>query len=148
MKRLDQVGKHGSLTRLHKSFHGHAGDQLDLAEPSDLIRCRRDSDRVVALAGALIGRGIRRDPADHAVYFRRGPLTESREPQHGFLADSQLIDVLWGNLCLHSQIIRMWNDEHDGVTASGYHAANRVHGCLMHRSVLGCTDVYALELIF
>src|SRR5438094_6469663 len=57
-QRLDQVGQHGAVAGLHEGFDLHAGYQLDIAETRDLFGRHRNTDRVIALPGALIGRNV------------------------------------------------------------------------------------------
>src|SRR6202790_5293154 len=63
-QRLDQIGQQRAVAGLHKGFHRHAGDHLDVAEAGDLFRRHRDADRVIGLPGALIGGDVRRNAGD------------------------------------------------------------------------------------
>ena len=72
-ERLHQIRHHRAVAGLHKGFDRHSWHKLDIAEPRDLLSRHRDPDRVVALAGALVGRDIRRNLADAAKNFRRCP---------------------------------------------------------------------------
>src|ERR1700730_11416594 len=147
-QRLHQVGQHGAVAGLHEGFDRHAGDQLDVvAEAGDFFRRHRDPDGVVALAGTLVRGDVGGDPADDAVQFRRGALVEGRQPQHRFLADLQLVDILRIDLGFDREIVGLRHDHHDGV-AGGDDAADGMDRGLQHHAGLRRADVDAAQLVF
>src|SRR6266446_9834651 len=147
VQRLDQVGQHGAVAGLHEGFDRHAGDQLDVAKTRDLVGRHRDTDRVIALPGALVGRDVGRDAGDDAVQFRRGALVERRQPQQRLLADLQFVDVLWIDLGLDLEIVGLRHDHHDGI-AGGDHPAHGMDRRLQHHAILRRADVDATQLVF
>src|SRR6266852_5464859 len=144
---LDEIGQHGAVAGLHEGFDRHTGYQLDVAETGDFLRRHRDADRVVALPGALVGGDVGRNAGDDAVQFRRGALVEGRQPQQGFLADLQLVDILRIDFGLDRERIRLRHDHHDGV-AGGDHPADGVNRRLQHHAVLRRADVGPPQLVF
>src|SRR4249919_4066620 len=61
---LDQVRHHTALAGLYESLDRHTGDELNVAEPGDLVFRHGDAGRIIVLAGALIRRGVGRNPRD------------------------------------------------------------------------------------
>src|SRR5262249_14849193 len=112
----------------------------------DLIRWHRDPNGVIALTGALVGRGVGGDSRDSSLDLRRGPYVECREAQYGLLVELQLVDVLWIDFHVDRKIVRLRHDEHDRVTGCD-HAADRVNRQLKDGSVLWGANVGAFELV-
>jgi hypothetical protein len=106
MQRLDQIGHERPLAGLDESFDRHAGRQLDVTEALDFIRGHRNADQIIALAGPLIGRGIRPNARDGAVEFGGRTLVKCRETQHDRLAERDQVDVLGFDLDLDRQVVR------------------------------------------
>jgi hypothetical protein len=94
VQRLDQVGKHGAIAGLNEGFDRHARRQLYLAELCDLLRRHRNANKIVALSGALIGRGVSTDPDDRAVGLGRRSHVEGRKAKHDRLSELDLVDIL------------------------------------------------------
>src|SRR5262245_51284088 len=143
---LHQVGQHRSVAGLHKRFHRHARQKLHVAETLDLLRRHGDADGVIAHTSALIGRGIGGDARDYSLDFRRGARIERGEAQYGLLVELQLVDVLWIDFHFDREVVRLGDDEHDGITGRD-HAADRVNRQLKNGSVLRGANVDAFELV-
>src|SRR5262245_13232202 len=143
---LHQIGQHGSLAGLHKRFDRHARQELHVAETLDLLRWHGDPDGVIALTGALVGRGIGGDARHYPLDFRRGARIERGEAQYGLLVELQLVDVLWIDFHLDREVVRLGDDEHDRITGRD-HAADRVDRQLKNGSVLRGANVDAFELV-
>src|SRR5262245_64003075 len=143
---LHQIGQHGSVAGLHKRFDGHARQKLHVAETLDLLRWHGDADGVIALTGALVGRGIGGDARDYSLDFRRGARIERGEAQYGLLVGLQLVDVLRIDFHLDREVVRLGDDEHDRI-AGRDHAADRVNRRLKNGSVLRGANVDAFELV-
>src|SRR4051812_11703788 len=146
VQRLHQIGQHGAVTGLDEGFRRHAGDQPGVTELGDLFRGQRDTDGVVALAGALIGGDVGRGAADDAVELGRSALVEGGEAQQRLLADLELVDIDRIDLGLDLEIVGLRHNQHEGV-AGGDDATNRMHGRLQHHAVLRRADVDAAKLV-
>src|SRR6516165_10799423 len=146
MQGLHQIGQHRSITSLYKRFDRHARQKFHVAETLDLLRRHGDANGVIALTGALVGRGIGGDARDYSLDFRRGARVERGEAQYGFLVELQLVDVLWIDLHLDREVVRLGDDEHDRI-AGRDHAADRVNRQLKNASVLRGANVDSLKLV-
>src|SRR5262245_30095377 len=102
---LHQIRQHRSVAGLHECFDRHARQQLYVAETLELLRWHGDPDGVIALASALIGRGIGGDARNDSLDFRRGARIERGETQYGLLVELQLVDVLRVDLNLDREIV-------------------------------------------
>src|SRR5262249_40188998 len=143
---LDEIGQHRSIASLHKRFDRHARQELHLAQTLDLIRWHRNPNGVIALTGALVGRGVGGDSRNYSLDLRRGPYVECREAQYSLLVELQLVDVLWIDFHFDREVVGLGHDEHDRI-AGRDHAADRVNRQLKDSSVLWGADVDAFELV-
>jgi hypothetical protein len=147
VQRLDQIGKHGASAGLNEGFHRHARRQLHLAELCDLLTRHRDTNEIVALTRALVGRGVGTDPNQSAADLGRRSHVEGGEAKHDRLPELDLVNILRLNLGFDHQRVGFGHDQHHRITSRD-HAADGVCGRLKDDAILRCAQVSSLELIF
>src|SRR5215831_8217714 len=94
VQRLDQVRDHRAIAGLNEGLDRHAGRQLHLPEFRDLLGRHRDANEIIALSGALVGRGVGTDPNDRAVDLGGCSHVKGGEAKNDWLSVLDLIDIL------------------------------------------------------
>src|SRR5215510_2802850 len=146
MQRLDQVGHDGAIAGLDEGLDRHPGDELQAVQARDLLGRHGDAHDVKGGAALLVLGDIGRHHRHHPVNLGRGALVERREAQRRALAHRHLVDVLRRQLRLDGEPVGFRHDQHERL-ARLHHAADRVHGQLVHDAVLRGADVDAHELV-
>ena len=111
--RLRQIGKDASLPRLQEGLHRHAGQRREPSQPIPFLLHHLCPDDIIALAGTLVRREIRRYRIDMRVQLGRDPLIEGRKAQGYRLPHGNLIDILRWKFQLRHERVLVRNDLQD-----------------------------------
>ena len=90
---LHQIRHDRSVTMLTKVWTGTSRTSLTLPRRVNLVCRHCDSDRIVALAGALIHRDVCRNLRNAAENFRRGTKVKCGKSKRRALPELDLVDV-------------------------------------------------------